>query len=208
MKKSLVLVLISALIVFSLIGCAGQPVIGKDAKYFNPLDGLPKWGADPETDDGLAVSVSAPYSRLGISNQLDALDAEASHKFALQMQAIVTSTLDMVRETHKLSNLEVGRQTVKKLLSVEMPTAVLPRLQRKKWFFNENTGDIWGFYTASDASLKDAFRLSLIRAGIEKQFIEEGVAYLDSNISKMKNKTSIQDKADEIVQWDLMENSR
>jgi hypothetical protein len=208
MKKSLVLVLIPALIVFALSGCAGQPVIGKDAKYFNPLDGLPKWVADPKTDDGLAVSVSAPYSHFGISNQLDILDAEARHQFALHMQAIVTSTLDMVRETHKLSNIEVGRQTVKKLLSIEIPTAVLPRLQRKKWYFNENTGDIWGFYTASDASLKDAFRLSLIRAGIEKQFIEEGVAYLDRNISKMKDKTSVQNEVDEIVQWDLMHGSR
>jgi len=197
MNKSNALILFIALsLIVGLAGCSGtKPVIGKsEAKYFNPLEDLPKWVSEPEIDDALAVSAVAPYCHAGISCQIDILDAEAYQKLAMHTEAIIISTVDMLRETHQVANIEASKQTVKKLIALEIPAVSLPRIQRSKWFFNENTGDLWALYFVTDEALKDAFRLSLLKAGAEKQFIEEGVAYLDKNILQMKNNMIMQNK--------------
>lgn len=178
---------IVALMLSALFFCACAKTAGVGQKSFvNPYKGAPKWVRHPDLKEGIGVAAVAPYSKMGAAFQEEALLADAHHKVSTKVVAVVHTSLDMLREEDKFASYAAGHQVFKSVVAVETSKLTISGMRRRELWFNENTGELWGWYCLTLEDLKNNFHQAMQKAEADRAFIERGVKYLDENVRRLK----------------------
>ena len=180
------IVLIGSLTMTIMMGCTGSSHHKAQRQAIDPFKDAPKWVIYPDVKNGIGVAATAPACSGGVAFQRDVAMADAYFLAAVEIKALMLATLDDLKTSAKAGYQDDVERVTKRLVALETEQMVIPGLKKRDVWFNSQTGELWAWYAVSKENIAKGMAQALAMMKADKEFIREGVSYLDKNIKMLK----------------------